>query len=98
MLQDALVLQNGRGELAELHIGFGDALGSDDDVMFATELGIGLFEDFEGLVVERLGLRDNFEHLNCLQQLSLFIRSQSSSHSSLVLTLIVGFRGEIKAK
>ena len=70
-----LVFENGGGKLAHLHVGLGDALGGLDDVVFAAQLGVGLLEDFQRLIILRLRLSDDLEHLNRLRQLSFFARS-----------------------
>ena len=37
-LQDGFVFEDGRGKLAHLHVGLGDALGRADDVLLAAQL------------------------------------------------------------
>jgi len=65
-LEDAFVFENGGRKLAEMNVGFGDALGGIDDVLFASQFGVGLFEDFQRLVIHRLRDGDDLKHLNCL--------------------------------
>ena len=74
-LQDGFVFENGRGKLAHLHVGLGDALGGADDVLLAAQLGIGFLENLQRLIVLWLRLSDDFKHLNRLRQLGLFTRT-----------------------
>ena len=46
-LQNCLVFQNRRGKLSHLQVGLRDAFGRADDLRLATELGVGLLEDFQ---------------------------------------------------
>jgi len=50
----------------------GNAFGCFDDILLASQLGIGFLEDFKLLAIVGLRLGNHFEHLNCLQQLSFF--------------------------
>ena len=45
-----------------------------DDLLFHAQLEIGFLEDFQGLIILRLRLSDDLEHLNRLPQLRLFAR------------------------
>src|SRR5436853_554559 len=61
--------------LLQLHVSFGDAFGSLDDVRFAPEFGVSFLEDLERLIVLWLRLSDHLEHLNRLPQLRRFART-----------------------
>ena len=74
-LEDGFVFEDGGGKLAELDVSLGDAFGGADDVLLPAELGIGFLEDFQGLIVVRLRLSDDFKHLNRLRQLGFFARA-----------------------
>ena len=79
-MEDTFVFENRGGKLAELDVSFGNALGRGDDRVLLVKLGVSFLEDFERLIIERLRLCDDLEHLNCLRQLSFFVRRQSVGH------------------
>ena len=82
LLQEGFVFENRRGELAQLHVGVRDPLGGRDHLVPTVHLRIGLAKDFQGLMVQRLGLSDHLEHLNRLLYLGLFFLCQSVCHGS----------------
>jgi hypothetical protein len=71
-LENGFEFEDGRGKLAQLHVSLGDAFGSLDDFLFHAQLQISLFENFQRLIILRLRLSDDLEHLNRLPQLRLF--------------------------
>ena len=71
-LQHRLIFQNGRRELALLHVRLRDPLGRVDHVLLAPQFRVSLLENFQRLAIVRLRLHNNLEHLNRLQQLSFF--------------------------
>ena len=81
-LKNALVFENRRGKLAHEDIGVSDAFAGGDDILFAIKLGVSLLENFQGLIVLRLGLGNDLEHFNCLSQLSLFVAGRLAYHES----------------
>ena len=68
-LQNAFILQDGGGQLAQLHVGMGQPFGSRDQVPFASKLLVSFFENFQRLAVLWLRLSDDLKHLNRLRQL-----------------------------
>ena len=46
-LEDGFVFENGRGKLAHLHVGLGNALGSGDGFLLAAQFRIRFLEDFQ---------------------------------------------------
>ena len=80
MLKNRFVLQDGGGKLTHLHVGMGDSFGSADGIRLPPQFRVGFLEDFQRLIVVRLGLGDYLKHFNRLGQLRLFIPRHCRCH------------------
>jgi hypothetical protein len=85
LLEDTLILEDRRGQLPKLHISLGNALGRVHHVMLPFQLEIGLLENLQRRIIERLTLRDNLEHLDGLRQLGNLARSKCNRHAWAVM-------------
>ena len=72
LLQNAFILQQSGRILAKAHVGVRQFTRDGQPFLLAANLPIRFLEDFKGLVVPRVGLGDDLEHLDRLKNLVAF--------------------------
>jgi acyl carrier protein len=79
-LQNAFILQHGRGVLPQRHVGVRQTPRRGERFLLPVNLSVGLAQDFQRLAVVGICLRDDLEHLDGLEDLIHFLRGHVSAH------------------